>query len=176
MPCTVHIPVPRSQIGRHRSRRPVGLAGHMHDPAHALRDQVKAAAPGIGPVITEPGELGVDQPRVELVQCVEAEPGARHHGRPVVLDQHVHGFDEPQEQRLPSKPLVIERDALLVAVDVAETGVALGAALDLLRPERRSSGCVPRRIRKARLFRMFCDRCLKLQHKLRSIFYCPFEE
>jgi hypothetical protein len=36
------MPVPRSQIGR-----PVGLAGHIHDPAHALGDQVKAAAPGI---------------------------------------------------------------------------------------------------------------------------------
>jgi hypothetical protein len=26
-----------------RGRRPIGLAGHMHDPAHALRDQVEAA-------------------------------------------------------------------------------------------------------------------------------------
>jgi len=28
-----------------RSWRPVGLAGHVHDPAHALGDQVEAAAP-----------------------------------------------------------------------------------------------------------------------------------
>jgi hypothetical protein len=30
-----------------RNRRPVGLAGHMHDSAHALRDQIEAAAPDI---------------------------------------------------------------------------------------------------------------------------------
>jgi len=29
----------------------------MHDPAHALRDQVKAAAPGIGAVTAETGKL-----------------------------------------------------------------------------------------------------------------------
>jgi len=48
VPCTAHMPVPRSQIGRPTEvGGPSGLAGYMHDPAHALRDQVKAAAPGI---------------------------------------------------------------------------------------------------------------------------------
>ena len=66
-----------------RGRLAVGLAGHVHDPAHALGDQVKAAAAGMGPVIAETGELRVDQPRIDLVQSLEAELGARHHRRPI---------------------------------------------------------------------------------------------
>jgi hypothetical protein len=84
----------------------------VHGAADALRDQVEAAAPGIGPVIAETGKLGVDKPRVDLAQCLEAEPGARHHGRTVVLDQHVHAFDERQKQRLSFGLLVGEGDAL----------------------------------------------------------------
>ena len=73
-----------------RNRRAVGLAGDVHDAAHTLRDQVKAAAPGVGPVVAETGKLGVDQPRVDLAQGIKAEAGARHHGRTIVLDQDVH--------------------------------------------------------------------------------------
>jgi hypothetical protein len=50
MPWTALMPVPTSQIGR-----PTELAGRMHDPAHTLRDQVKAAAQpasGAGPKAT----------------------------------------------------------------------------------------------------------------------------
>ena len=73
----------------------------MHDPAHPLCDQVEAAAPRVRPVIAEAGELRVDQARVDLAQCVVSEPGARHHGRPIILDQHVHILDKPQEKRPP---------------------------------------------------------------------------
>src|SRR5439155_21123944 len=45
----------------------------------------------------------------------------------IILDQHVHSFDEPQKQRLSFGLLVIEGDTLLVAVDVPEIGVALAA-------------------------------------------------
>jgi hypothetical protein len=44
----LHRPHPGAEIANRqtdRSRRAVGLAGHMHDPAPPLRDQVKAAAP-----------------------------------------------------------------------------------------------------------------------------------
>ena len=44
-----HRPHPGAEIADRqadRGGRPVGLAGHVHDPAHALRDQVEAAAPG----------------------------------------------------------------------------------------------------------------------------------
>jgi hypothetical protein len=110
-----------------RGRRPVRLAGDMHDAAHALRDQVKAAAAGMGTVIAEPGELGVDQPWKLLVQRLEAQPDAGHHGRTIVLDQHVHIGDELEKQ-CPSFPLlVVKSNALLIAVDVTEVSVALAA-------------------------------------------------
>jgi hypothetical protein len=42
----LHRPHPGAEIADRqpdRGRRAIGLAGHMHDPAHAVRDQVKAA-------------------------------------------------------------------------------------------------------------------------------------
>jgi hypothetical protein len=66
-------------------------------PPIPLRDQVEPAAPGIGPVIAEARKLRVDQPRVDLAQLLVAEPGARHDGRPVILDQHVDAGRELQE-------------------------------------------------------------------------------
>ena len=99
----------------------------MHDAAHPLRDQVEAATPGMGPIIAETGELGVDEARVDLAQIFKAESGARHHRRPVILDQHVDAGDELEKQPLSFGLLVIEGDALLVTIDVAEIGVALAA-------------------------------------------------
>ena len=89
--------------------------------------RVSPAAPGIRAVIAVAGKVGVDQARVDRMQRFGAEPGARHHDRPVVLDEDVHAFDEPQKQRLGFELLVIEGDPLLVAVDVAEIGFALAA-------------------------------------------------
>jgi hypothetical protein len=45
MHCTAHILVPIADRQADRNRRPVGLAGHVHDAAHALRGQVETAAP-----------------------------------------------------------------------------------------------------------------------------------
>ena len=99
----------------------------MHDAAHPLRDQVEPAAPGIGPVIAESRELGINQSPVHIAQLLPAEPGARHHRRPVILDENIDALDELQKQRPSLGLLVVERDALLVAIDVAEIGVALAA-------------------------------------------------
>jgi hypothetical protein len=44
----LHRPHPGAEIANRqpdRGRRPIGLTGHMHDPAHALRDQVYVADP-----------------------------------------------------------------------------------------------------------------------------------
>jgi hypothetical protein len=110
-----------------RSRRAVRLAGHMHDPAHSLRDQVEPAAAGGGTVIAKPGQLGIDQPRIDVTKIVITEPGARHHIGPVILDQNIAHCGEAQKQCLALGRLVIERDPLFVAVDVAEIGIALVA-------------------------------------------------
>src|SRR5262245_10297587 len=110
-----------------RRRWSIGLAGHVHDAAHALGDQVESALLPIRTVGAETGELRVDQPRVEPAQGFPAESGAVHHGRPIVLHQHVYRGDQLEEDLAAALALVVQRQALLVAVDVAEVRVALGA-------------------------------------------------
>ena len=46
-------------------RLAVGLAGQVHDAAHALDDEVVAGAVGVGAVLAEAGDRAVDQPRVD---------------------------------------------------------------------------------------------------------------
>ena len=111
----------------HRGRRPVRLSRDVHDPAHALRDQIEAALLAIGPIRAEAGKLGIDEARVLLLERLEAEPGPLHDGGAVVFHEHVHAGDELEEDLLAAGRLVIERQAFLVAVDVAEVGIALAA-------------------------------------------------
>src|SRR3546814_13617258 len=49
------------------------LAGHAHQPAHALDQEVVAGARGIGPGLAEAGDRAVDQPRIDLRQAVVIE-------------------------------------------------------------------------------------------------------
>jgi len=62
-----------------------------------------------------------------LISRKASTPNPARYRRAIVLDQRVYAFDQPQKQRPPLGLLVIEGDALLVAVDVAETRVALAA-------------------------------------------------
>src|SRR4026209_2126259 len=107
--------------------RPVGLAGDVHDAPHALGDEIEAALLAIGPVGAEAGELRVDEPRIGGAERLPAEPGAVHHRRAVVLHEHVGGDDQLREDLAAARALVVEGEALLVAVDVAEVRVALAA-------------------------------------------------
>ena len=50
-------------------RRAVGLAGQVHDPAHALDDEVVAGARRVGAVLAEAGDRAIDQPRVERLEA-----------------------------------------------------------------------------------------------------------
>ena len=115
----------------------------MHDAAHALRDQVEATPGPIWAVVTEAGELGVDQAGIDLAQFLVSQPGAGHHGGAIVLHQDIRPLHQLEEDLPALRLFVIEGDALLVAVDVAEVpvsfvpvshgprGVPLAGAFDL---------------------------------------------
>src|SRR4029450_1754772 len=64
----------------HRGGRPVRRAGYVHDPAHALGDEIEAAPFTIGAVGAEARELRIDEAWVFLLEHVVAEPGAVHDG------------------------------------------------------------------------------------------------
>ena len=46
-------------------RLAVRIAGQVHDPAHALDDEVIAGACGIGAGLAEAGDRAIDEPRIE---------------------------------------------------------------------------------------------------------------
>src|SRR5262249_14922942 len=111
----------------HRGGRAVGLARDVHDPAHALSDEIEATLLAIGAVGAEAGELGVDEARIGLPECLVAEPRALHDGGAVVLHEHVGPRNQLEEDLPAARRLVVEGDALLVAVDVAEIWIALAS-------------------------------------------------
>src|SRR5262249_1995760 len=90
-------------------------------------DQVEATLLAVGPVGAEARELGIDEPRVHLPELVVAEPRAVHDGGAVVLHEHIRAGDQLEEDLPAARGFVVEGDALLVPVDVAEVGVALVA-------------------------------------------------
>jgi hypothetical protein len=50
----------------HLLRLPIRRAGHAHQPGHALNDEIIPGAVCIRPVLPEPGDRTIDQPRVHL--------------------------------------------------------------------------------------------------------------
>ena len=46
-----------------------GQAGDRHQPAHALRDLVEARPVGVGAVLAEAGNAGVDDARIDLARA-----------------------------------------------------------------------------------------------------------
>ena len=109
----------RAQVGdrhAHLHRWAVGTARRAHDAAHALGNEVVAAAVRVGPGLPEARDRTVDEPRIDLPQrlVVDAEPA--RHARPIVFDQHVGGCDQPCEDGDGFRPLQVEREAALVPV------------------------------------------------------------
>ena len=75
-----------------------GQPGDAHQPAHALGDLVDAAAVGVGAVLAEARDRAVDEARVAGAHGVVVEAEAGLHRRAHVLDEHVGGVDQAQQQ------------------------------------------------------------------------------
>jgi len=90
---------------RQESRRPrrppwsadVGIAGRIGDAAHRLDGDVHGGEIAIGPVEPEARAAAVDQPRIELVQHIPAQPQPLHDANGEVLDQDVGLGDQLEE-------------------------------------------------------------------------------
>ena len=103
----------RAAFDRRAARR---LAGDAHKPAHALGDQVEAAALGVGPGTAEARDLAVDQARVGLPEALVAQPQALHGALAVVLDDDVGVGQEAARDLLATRRLQVDNDAALVTV------------------------------------------------------------
>ena len=98
-------------------RRPVRHAGDADQAGHRLDRQIhrQIVAVGAGQAIS--GARGVDQPRVDLVQHLEADAEPVHHPRRKVLQQHVALLGHAKQQLLAALVLEVERDRALVRVE-----------------------------------------------------------
>ncbi len=93
-------------------------AGDRHQAAHALRDLIEARPVGVGAVLAEAGNAGIDEARIDLGErlVVDAEP-LLHVGAEI-LDHDVGLLDHALEGGEAFGRLQIERHAALVAVQV----------------------------------------------------------
>jgi hypothetical protein len=106
-----------------------GLAGHRHQPAHALHHLVDAGPVLVGAVLAERRDAGVDQPRILRRQRLVVELEPRLHVGPEVLDQHVGPLDHLVKDRAALVAAQVERHAALVAVLVLEVGLVAGGEI-----------------------------------------------
>src|SRR5439155_5282178 len=79
---------PGAEVGdRHADldRGSVGAAGGAHDAAHALGDEVVAAAARVRPRLAEARDGAVDEPRVDQAERVVVDAEPSRHARAIVL-------------------------------------------------------------------------------------------
>jgi hypothetical protein len=104
--------------GRHHLLRPaIGLGIQAHHAGGRLGDEVVRARARERAVLTEPGNAAVDQPRVQPLHRLVAEPQPGHHAGAEVLDQHVGAGDEFARDAAVGLVVQVERDAALAAVE-----------------------------------------------------------
>ena len=114
-----------------------GQAGHRHQSAHALRDLVEARPVGVGAVLAEAGDAGVNQLRIDLRQRLVVDAEALLHVGPEILDHDVGLLDHALERGDAFRLLQIERHAPLVAVQVLKVAAFARAAHRLFHARRR---------------------------------------
>jgi len=101
-----------------------GLALLDADAGHGLQNLIVA-----GPILQRTGvavagERAIDEARVDRPHALVVDAEPLRHGRPEVVHHHVGALDEAAKHAEPARPLQVEADALLVAVD-PEEGAAL---------------------------------------------------
>ena len=98
----------------------VALAGDAHQPGHPLDHEVVAGPLAVRAGLAEAGDRAVDEPRVDLLQVVVAEPVAGEVAELVVLEQHVATRRELAHHALPGGLREIDGDRLLAPVGAGE--------------------------------------------------------
>ena len=108
-----HVGGLQARSHRHLAR----LAGHRQRARERLDDQIDAGAAPIRPGLAEARHRGVDDARIGRLHLRGAEPELVERARPVRLQEHV-GLRRQLEQDLDRfRPLEVEHQAALVAVE-----------------------------------------------------------
>jgi hypothetical protein len=114
---------PGAQVGdrnAHAHRTLARNAGDGHEAAHPLGDLIDAGPVPIRPVLPEAGDAAVDQARIDRAQALVVDAESALHVGAVVLHDDVGVLRQPLEDGHPVGLAEVQRDALLVAVQVLE--------------------------------------------------------
>ena len=103
-------------------RRAVRFAGQVHDPAHALNDEVVPGARRIGPVLAEAGDRAIDEARVERRQARIIEPVFGERADLEVFDHDIGIGDEVEDGLPPPGRGEVGDDGALAPVAGVEIG------------------------------------------------------
>ena len=117
-PATAHVPHREAHI----HGVVAGVAGHAHRAAERLHDAVERGTRGVWAVLSEPGERGRDDGRVDLLERLVVYPQAFEDAGAEVVQHHVRLRGERVERLASEVGLEVERDAALVAVEAEEVG------------------------------------------------------
>ena len=109
---------PGAEVGQRHAGlgRRVLVPGHADDPAHALGDQVIAAARRVRPRAAEPAHRAIDEPRVHRGERLVPEAQPLGHARPVILDEDVRGLREALDDLDTFGRLEVDREPALAPV------------------------------------------------------------
>ena len=99
-----------------------GLAGHADHAALGLDHEIERGAVAIRAVLAEAGDRAVDDARLPRARLRVADAELVDGADAQVLEHDVGAIEQPEEDRLALGMLQIERDALLVAIQVDEVG------------------------------------------------------
>ena len=97
-------------------------AGDRHQPAHALGNLVEAGPIGVGTVLAEPRNAGIDQAWIDLRQRLVIDAEALLYVGTEVLDHDIGFLHHSLERRQPFGRFEVERHAALVAMQVLKVG------------------------------------------------------
>jgi hypothetical protein len=123
---------------RSASGQVVPLAGHAHESAHALDDEIVAGAFGVGSALAEAGDRAVDQSWVHRGEARVVEPVFRKPADLEVLDDDVSGARQIAHDGLTFALREIDGDGLLAAVAREVIRRLTGIVARLVLEKRRS--------------------------------------
>ena len=109
------------QIGHRRAgthRAFTRMTGDAHEATHALRDLIKTRPLAVGAILTEAGNRGQDDARVDLAQRLVVDAKAELHIRAKVLHHHIGSLDQRIENGATLFRLHVQGHGALVAMQV----------------------------------------------------------
>ena len=110
------------------TQRPAAGAGHIGETAHHLHDLIERRPLLVGPG-QEALQCAIDEARVDLLQVRRPKLALGHRTWREILDQHIGLFEQLHQDLTALGRIGIERQALLVAIEVAEEAGAEAAQL-----------------------------------------------